>query len=262
MGILSAGRFIRYFLFAGHGQGHGIHSPFVFDLVYRVFRNKIEPDIVFTIEKIRKRLISDHRLITVNDLGAGSKRMKTNLRKVSDIARYSAVPMKYGIFLSNMSGAFGDTFILEFGTSLGISTMYMAASCPGATVVTMEGCSGVCGIASANFREAGLDNIRLLNGSFDDLLHGIKREKSVPGLVFIDGNHRREAVTAYFSHVVEMSGNDTVVVIDDINSSREMSDAWNEIKNHENVTLTIDIFRMGVVFFREGMTRLNYVIRY
>jgi hypothetical protein len=170
MDLFSLRRLIKYYVFSRHRLGHGIHSPFVFDLVSRVFRNKIESDIVFSIEKIRKRLIADRRWIIVNDLGAGSKKMKSSLRKVSDITRYSAVPKKYGIFLSNLSKAFGDSLILEFGTSHGISTMYLAASCPGATVITLEGCKALYEIAKENFKEAGLSNIKLLCGSFDDLL--------------------------------------------------------------------------------------------
>ena len=262
MDIFNIRQFIKYVIFSRHRRGHGIHSPFVFNLVSRVFRNKIEPDIVFSIEKMRKKLISDPRLINVNDLGAGSERMKTNQRKVSDITRYSAIPRKYGIFLANMSKEFGNPYVLEFGTSLGISTMYLAALCPGSIVISLDGCKETSEIASMNFKEAGITNIRLRKGSFDDLLPGIRNEKICPGLVFIDGDHRKEAVVRYFNQVADMSDNSTVVIIDDINLSHEMSEAWSEIKNHRDVTLSVDIFRMGVVFFREGLNHFNYVVRY
>ncbi len=262
MDIFSIRRFIKYFVFSRHRLGYGIHSPFVFDLVSNVFRNKIEPDIVCSIEKIRKKLIADPGLININDLGAGSKKMKTNQRKVSDIARYSAVPRKYGILLSNMSRVFGSPLILEFGTSLGISTMYLAASCPKTTVITMEGCQETSEIATRNFEEARLTNIRLLNGSFEELVPSVKSENTCPGLVFIDGNHRKEPVIRYFSQVADMSDNNTVVIIDDINSSQDMAEAWSEIKNHKDVTLSVDIFRMGIAFFRKGLNRSGYVIRY
>ena len=164
MGMFSALRYLNYFIFSRHRNGHGIHSPFVFNLVSNILRNKTRPDIVCSIEKIRNRLLEDPRSINVTDLGAGSKKMKTSLRKVSDITRYSAIPRKYGILLSNMAEAFGKPFILEFGTSLGISTMYMAASCPDAEVITIEGCSATAEIASDNFKESGLKNIRILTG--------------------------------------------------------------------------------------------------
>ena len=262
MGIFSTVRFVRYFLFSRHRNGHGIHSPFAFDLVSGIFRNKTEPGVVLSIEKIRKRLLADPRLITVNDLGAGSEKMKTSLRRVSEITRYSAVPKKYGLLLSNLSKAFGKPLVLELGTSVGIGTMYMAASCGSSTVVTIEGCRETSDIAAANFREAPYTNIRLLNGSFESILPQLVTEKITPGLVFIDGNHRKEPLLRYFNQVADMSDNNSVVIIDDINYSREMADAWAEIRNHKNVTLSVDIFRMGIVFFRKERNHFNYVVRY
>jgi len=262
MGMFTAFRFLKYAIFSRHRYGYGIHGPFVFNLVSVIFRNKTGHDIVCSIEKIRKRLLADSRSITVNDLGAGSKKMKSSLRKVSDICRYSAVPVKYGILLSNMANAFGKPAILEFGTSLGISTMYMAASCPESTVITMEGCSATSEIALDNFKESGLTNIRVLNGPFDDLLPEIRNEKICPGLVFIDGNHSKEPVVSYFNQVADICDSKSVVIIDDINSSREMAEAWHEIKNHKNVTLSVDIFRMGILFFRKGVSHSEYVVRY
>lgn len=249
-------------MFSGHMKGHGIHSPFAFNIVSRVFRNKIEPGIVLNIESIRKKLLGDRRFIPVKDLGAGSKKKKANLRKVSEITRYSAVPRKYGILLSNMSKVFGSPMVLEFGTSFGISTMYMAASCVGSKVITMEGCEAASEIASASFTEGGFSNIFLLNGAFDDLLPEIIEGKNCPGLVFIDGNHRKEAVIKYFNQVADIAGPDSVIIIDDINYSGEMAAAWSEIKEHPDVTMSVDIFRMGMVFFKKGLNNVNYVVRY
>lgn len=262
MEICPALKYIEYKLFSRHKKGFGIHSPFVFNLVSETFRNKIEPDIVFNIESIRRKMILDPRIIEVDDLGTGSKRMKTRYRKVSDIARYSAVTKKYGIFLSNMARSFAGPMVLELGTSLGISTMYMAASCPDTTVYTIEGCPETAKIATGNFMEAGFSNIELLPGSFDEQLTGIAKKKVPPGLVYIDGNHRKGPVVDYFSTIANITGQDSVVIIDDIHNSAEMAEAWGEIKNHAKVALTIDIHRMGIVFFRKGLSHLHYVIRY
>ena len=255
-------KYLKYILLSRHRNGYGIHSPFAFDLVSRVFRNKINPDIVFSIEKVRRRMISDRRSINVKDLGSGSRKINTSLRQVSDIAKYSPVPKKYGVLLSNMAAEFGEPLIVEFGTSLGISTMYLAVSCTNAIVNTVEGCVATAEIAKENFKEAGIKNIEVLTGSFDEVLPVIINSNIKPGLVFIDGNHRKEPVISYFTQIAEISDNKTVIIIDDIYYSREMEEAWNEIKQFEKVTLTVDIFRMGIVFFREGMSHNNYIIRY
>jgi len=255
-------KYLRYLLFSRHRKGHGIHSPFVFDLVSRVFRNKTDHNVVLMIENIRNKNISGGRIISVNDPGAGSSRMKGNLRKVSDIVRYSAVPEKYGILLWRMAKEFGRHCIVELGTSAGISTMYLASGSGNSTVYTIEGCPATAEIAEANFKMAGIKNIKLLTGSFDDKLPELVEKQIRPGLVFIDGNHRKEPAVRYFGQIADISDRETVIIIDDIHSSGEMEEAWSVIKNHEKVSLTVDIFRMGFVFFREGINRFNYVIRY
>jgi predicted O-methyltransferase YrrM len=255
-------KFLKYRLFSRHRNGHGIHSPFVFNIISGVFRNKIEPSVVLTIESIRKKNLADTRKIDVLDLGAGSKRLKNKSRRVSDIARYSSVPDKYGVLLARMAAEFGKPAVIEFGTSLGISTLYMASGCPQTIVYTMEGCKETACIAEENFSIAGEENIRLMQGAFDDLLPEIGRIGEKPGLVFIDGNHREGPLMKYFIAMADISDEKTVIIVDDIHSSAEMENAWKRIKKYNNVSFTIDIFRMGMVFFRKGMNHIDYVIRY
>lgn len=254
--------FLDYLLFSRHRNGHGIHSPFIFDLISRVFRNKTANDIVLKIEKIRKRCLSSERIIRVTDLGAGSLKMKGDLRKVSDIAAYSAVPKKYGVLLSALAAEFGKPTVIELGTSLGISTMYIASGCPDSVVYTIEACPETSAIARENFNAAGFKNICFMNGSFDEAIPELKKQSVSPGLVFIDGDHRREPVLRYFDQIVEISNSSTVIVLDDIHQSREMEDAWNEVKLHKSVSATVDLYRIGLIFFRRGMSRSDYVIRY
>lgn len=249
-------------MFSRHRKGHGIHSPFVFDLVSRVMRNKTDRDIVLKIESIRKKNLSDDRVISIQDLGAGSIKMKDNLRRVSDIIKYSAVPAKYGRLLFNMASEFGKSGIVELGTSLGISTLYLAAACPDSMVYTVEGCSATAEIATENFKGYGPGNITLIQESFDTAITDLITKHVKPGLVFIDGHHRKESTLRYFELMAGHCDKGTVIMIDDIHSSGEMEEAWSLIKKNKEVTVTIDIFRMGLVFFREGMSSFDYVIRY
>jgi predicted O-methyltransferase YrrM len=255
-------KYLEYKIFSSHSRGHGIHSPFVFNLVTKVFRNKTDAGVVFTIEQIRRNMISDKRLISVTDFGSGSVKMRSNLRKVSDIARDSSVPRKYGTLLNRLSCTFGRSHIIELGTSLGISTLYLASGSEETVVHTIEGCPETSRIAEENFKNAGAGNIKAYCGSFDVVLPEIEKENFTPGLVFIDGDHTKEAVLRYFVKVAEMSDNKTVIVFDDIYDSKGMSEAWDEIKKNKKVSVTVDIFRMGLVFFREGLSRSDYIIRY
>jgi len=262
MSLHTLSKYLKYILFSSHKRGHGIHSPFIFNLVNKVFRNKIDTEVVNNIERIRQRMISDRRKISVSDYGSGSEKTKSNLRKVSDIAKNSAVPPKYGILLNRLSGEFGECDIIELGSSFGISTMYLASASPQAMVHTIEGCPEISALAKSNFERSGLKNIRLYTGRFKEMLPEIENQKVNPGLIFIDGDHRKEPVLDNFYKLAGMSDNKCVIILDDIHSSVQMTEAWEEIKKFERVTATVDIFRMGLVFFREGMSRTDYIIRY
>jgi predicted O-methyltransferase YrrM len=251
------------FLAASRGlKGHGIHSPFVYDLVTRVMADKNTPAGAGTIEMIRRDLKRDRRVIEPADLKRENRSSGERQRRVSEIARVSPVPEKYGLLLHNLAAEFGGDLILEFGTSLGISTMYMSLAAPDVPLFTMEGSDQAADVAEENFRNAGMGNIRVFRGLFRETLPLIIDMGVVPGMVFIDGDHRKEALLSYFDAVAGIAGNDTLVVVDDINYSGEMADAWKEIMRHEKVTLAIDLYRMGLVFFRKGMAGSRYVIRY
>jgi predicted O-methyltransferase YrrM len=262
MKLFTIFKYIEYCLYSQHKTGHGVHSPFVFNLITKVFRNKTDKSIVFTVESLREKLLSDKRKIVIDDYGSGSKNMKSNFRRVSDITRYSSVPEKYGILLANMAGEFGSPSVIELGTSLGISTMYMALGSPQSQVFTIEGSMELSGIAKSNFVDSEVHNITSITGTFENKLPELLLEVKKPGMVFIDGNHRKDPLINYFYQIAEISGESTIIVIDDINNSKEMAEAWTAVKKHEKVSLTVDIFRMGIVFFRKGMTRQDLIIRY
>jgi predicted O-methyltransferase YrrM len=255
-------RFLRYALFSSHRKGHGIHSPFVYNLVTELFRNKIDDEIVCKIENIRKRMLREQREIETIDYGAGGFARGGMKRKISDIARRSLVPRKYGILLASLSSVYGNGGIAELGTSLGISSMYLASGSGGAKVYTVEGCPATASVAAENIKAAGFTNIELITGTFDEVLPSLINESTHPGLIFIDGDHRGESLRRYFGYIAGFSAPDMVIVIDDIHYSEETGKAWESIKSDPRVTLTVDIFRMGMVFFRGGMTRSDYIIRY
>jgi predicted O-methyltransferase YrrM len=262
LNFYTAVNWLYYKLFSTHRKGHGIHSPFLFNLITNVFRNKTGNDVVLNIERIRRGVLSDSRIIKVTDYGSGGTGSKGDQRKVSDIARNSAVPVKYGKLLAKLSNAYAGGCVIELGTSLGISTMYLAAGAPDAIIHTIEGCSETSAIAIENISRSGYKNIILHTGTFSEQVEKLKKERVVPGLVFIDGDHRRDRVIENFNLLGTMADEKTVFIFDDIHSSAEMGEAWDIIKKDRRVTLSVDIFRMGIVFFMKGLTPSEFIIRY
>lgn len=257
-----AGRSIKYFMLSKHKNGHGIHSPFVYSLIKDVFKNKTSLALVSMVEKTRKKYRKDRRIITVNDYGAGSLKLLNRERRISDIAKYASVRRHYGALLSRLASINDGKTIIEMGTSLGIGTMYLALGAPSSKVITIEGCKNILSIAGTNFCSNKLGNIEPVTGNFDEVLDEILKTSGEIGLVYIDGNHRSEALLRYMDLFYGYVNEDTIIVVDDIHYSRDMEQGWNILKKSDSVILSVDILQMGLLFFRKGTRKQDFVIRY
>lgn len=261
--IQLAVKYIQYYLFAENGKGHGIHSPFVYDLITKVLNDDREFYSFQPIEERRKILMNDKTTITIQDFGAGSRIEKSSVRSVAAIASTSLKPKKYGQLLFRLVDYFSPKTILELGTSLGITSAYLATANSNAKLITMEGSTAIAAIAAANFEQLGIKSALIITGNFDDSLVKTLENIELINFAFLDGNHRYEPTIRYFEQVFQKSDENTVIILDDIHWSKEMENAWEEIKKHHAVTLTVDLFYVGLVFFRkEQKEKQHFVIRY
>lgn len=249
--LIAASKYFKYYIHAANSKGHGMHSPFVYEFITQVMNDFSSYPDYDKIETLRKKLLKDPAIITVEDLGAGSSKTRSSVRKVASIARNAAKPAKYGQLMYRMIRHYGAKNILEMGSSLGLTTSYLAAADPGGRVITMEGAASVAALARAHFAALKLDNIRLVEGNFDDTLPAVLETMPQIDFAFIDGNHRQEPTERYFYDLLPHIHNDTLLIFDDIHWSREMEAAWKNIVAHEAVTCDIDLFYIGIVSFRK-----------
>ena len=243
-----AKKYFKYWLQASNGKGHGIHSPFVFEFIKYVLNDKKQYECYEKIEPVRKKMLNDNDTIAVEDFGAGSAVIKTNTRVISKVAASSLKPKKYAQLLYRIVKYYQPHNIVELGTSFGISSSYLASGNSASTVYTLEGASSIAAIAKQNFESLDLKNIKLLQGSFDKTLPQLFLSIQKIDLAFIDGNHRKEPTLEYFSKLVSHSTSSTILILDDIHWSIGMEEAWATIQQHPSITLTIDLFFMGLVF--------------
>jgi predicted O-methyltransferase YrrM len=255
-------RALKYYLFSRHKNGHGIHSPHIFNLFSDISANKPDPGVVKSINIARHHYLNSNISIEVNDYGAGSLKIDGKQRRLSDIVRYSSTRGKYINLLSNLASRSNGKPIIELGTSLGIGTIAMAMAAPESKIATIEGCENIAKQAVEGFKRMNVTNIESIVGEIDNVLEPILRANKAPGLVFIDANHKEEALIRYFDMVTNYIDNETVIVIDDIHLSSSMERGWRRVVKSERVSVTVDLFQMGIVFFRGELTRENFVIRY
>lgn len=248
--------FLSYWLNAV--DEHSLHSPFFFDLYTKVIKPRPVAGSYAGIEALRKQLLHDHRVISVQDLGAGAGRQTT--RRISAIARTSLSRRRYSVIYAGLAKSVGARTIIELGTSFGINTLYLAES-PEAAVTTFEGAPAIADIASLTFEFAEKQNIELITGPIDRTLPDFLQLVRKVDFALVDANHRYEPTVRYCEWLLKKVHTQSVVVIDDIHYSREMQAAWETLKHHRLVYASADLHQCGVLFFDPSLNKQHVILQ-
>ncbi|MEK6781540.1 MAG: class I SAM-dependent methyltransferase [Bacteroidota bacterium] len=237
---------------------HSIHSPFFYDFYTKVIQNKEGPDRFSEIEKLRSNLLINTSEIAVADLGAGSQKLSGSKRKLMDIANTNLTPFKYARLYHNIIRYLKATNIVELGTSLGITSLYLAMN-EDSQVTTFEGSHSLADVALTNFEYFDKNNIELIEGNINSTLPEFVQNPAKINFVLMDANHQYAPTLLYFNLMMRRLNEKSIVVLDDIHWSEEMERAWNELRASQLVYGSIDLFRCGILFFDPDLNRQHYV---
>lgn len=200
----------------------------------------------------RLNMLADGTELNVTDFGTG----KSGMRKVKQIARKSSTEPRYGGVIQKIIDSFGIETVLELGTSVGVGTMFLARTNAKTDVTTVEGCPETCKFAKSEFGKRKIANVNFINDDFDHLFDSQALNGQKFDLFIMDGNHTCEATLRYFNHIVNNHcGQKSIIVIDDINWSRDMYRAWKEISAKMQDSLRLNLFRMGIIFCGYGFPK-------
>lgn len=259
-----------YIKFLFHSKNeHGVHSPFVFDLVTKCFYNNTKYPEYYNLKSYRKSLLENKNTIEVTDFGAGSRVFKSNTREISKIAQTAGITPKNAELLFRIVRYFQPKSILEIGTSLGLATSALSLGNKNAQIITLEGCPNTIATAKKMFQVSSFkfpnNNVEFVNTEFNLYFENFKPETlnlkpQIFDLVYFDGNHSKKATLDYFEALLPTICNDSIWIFDDIHWSAEMEEAWEIIKNHPKVSVTIDTFQWGIVFFRAEQKKEHFII--
>ena len=252
--------YLKYLILAKNR--HGIHSPFVYNFIDSHLYKPVDPLIVSEIEGVRKALLKDNSEIDFIDLGAGSKKGKVDKPRVKDIAKNSLKPTKYAKLIANLGQYINAKSVIELGTSFGTTTLYLSRTLKNAKIHSIEGCDSIARVAKSNFDQLGVKNINLIIGNFNTEFPKLLDKLDFVDLIYIDGNHTYEATLSYFNLAIKKIDSKGIIVFDDIFWSKGMKQAWLEIKNHPDVTISFDFFYIGVISIDSRFSKESFRIRY
>ena len=238
---------------------HSLHAPYIYELYTTIIKIEDSSHDFYEIEKVRNNFKESDSIIEVEDFGAGSVRLSGNIRKVSDIANYGITRKKFSRLLVRLIEFLDARNIVELGTSLGINTLYLSSP-QNVMVNTFEGSKQLCNIAHEVFKGMKRDNVNVIEGNINSTLLEFTMASQSIDLAYIDANHKYNPTIEYFELLLNKSHKKTCIVIDDIHLSKEMSSAWKYIQNHHEVTLSLDLFYVGIIFVDPEMMKQHYVL--
>lgn len=254
--------YLRYNLVAR--SAHGVHSPFVYKFVTELLQSKNEGYYPFKeLADLRTELSKNESVIEITDFGAGSRIFTDNKRKISDLVKHGISKQKFSELYFKLVNFTDSHFVVELGTSIGLNTLYLAKANSKAVVYTLEGCPQLANFAKGLFEKHAAKNIFLINDTFEKAFPKLLNEIPKIDLLYIDGNHNYRSTLDYFNIALQKKHHHSVFVFDDINWNADMKKAWKEIMEHPEVTLSLDLFSVGIIFFRkEQKQKEHFVLKY
>lgn len=246
------------FLLSSTNQ-HGVHSPFVYNFVTKCLYEKTKFSDYQKLNEYRTNLLNSDTELQVVDLGEGSKKLENKQRQVGQMVKTSSSSKKNTMLLYRIAKYFNFNHTLELGTSLGMGTYALSLANPSSKITTIEGCPNTSAFAKSKLENEALKNIEFIIGNFSDTIPELKEDRY--DFIFFDGHHNKTATIQYFEALLPKVHNDTVFIFDDIYWSKGMTEAWEYIKQHNSVTVTLDCFYLGLVFFRKEQVKEHFKIR-
>lgn len=228
---------------------NAFHSPYLFSLFQYACDEKVTFSLFKQIELYRNTFLSSAKQVTRTDKGAGSKRTTSNQLPLQKIARSSLSNPFQCRFMSRLVQYSRARTVVELGTSLGISTAYLAAGMSEGNVYSVEGDPILSNHAQQMLKELNLPHIHLINDTFENFITSLPDEISGIDILFIDGDHRKDRLLKYYNGLLPKLHAGSIVIVDDIHWSPDMEEGWKEISAQKEISQSVDCFYFGLLFF-------------
>lgn len=240
--------FLRFSFLAGNK--YSIHSPFLYQFYTYLQENK---NIVASeVKKIRK-LIKKHYCFYV--AVTKNSNLASTIKKIS-------INKKEAILLSLITKKVNPCLILELGTGFGTSAVFLAKFAPLAKIITVDIDDSRINFAKSLFNYMAINNVHIKNCLFEDYLNEIHNSNFLFDLIFIDGDHRGCQLIKYVDLMLKLVHENLVVVIHDIYWSNDMTKAWEKLIQLPQVTLSVDFFNFGLLFFNSKIFKQHHRLKF
>lgn len=238
-------------------KGFGVHSPFVFSLITKVIEEKCQYYRFFDIEVMRKKLLFNNTNVIYHDK---QNQGKLKSRSVSQIVRREAIKPKHGKLLFRLANYFKSESILQIGSGAGLSTLYLTSYSHNLKCIVLENMAELADIARMATDGEAINKIDIRVGEYRKTLPKAIEEMGNLDLVFFNTQYEQQDNQWLFYECMKHADNETIFVFNGIKDNRKMRELWGEIKSSPNVTVTLDLYSIGIVLFNKKLYKRDYKV--
>ena len=185
---------------------------------------------------------------------------KRKTRSISEIVKRESIRPKHGALLFRLTNYFKSKNILQIGTTMGLSTLYLTSYATGLKCIALENVPEFATIARQAFAKEGRNPVDLRIGNYKDLLPQALNDINSLDFVFFNTLYEQHNNLWLFNECMKYAHNDTVFVFEGIKASRKMRELWEEICACPEVTVTLDLYSLGIVLFNKKLHKRDYIV--
>lgn len=241
-----------------HINEYHIHSPFVFHFYTQIIKDKTRYQVYKDVANLKNKLKKDPRKIKITDYGSGQYK---TYRSISDILTKSSQWDKFAHLLYRMMRHYQYEEFIELGCSFGLTSIYLALGNPKGHGYTVDACEASLKIAIENMQLTHVDNVKIIHAEFESVFDNLLDNMKNNTLIYIDGNHHYQPTLKYFKMILKYKHKLPVVVFDDIYHSKEMEKAWHEIIANPFVSISFNLYKLGIIYFNDSFSKQDFILK-
>jgi len=219
-------------------KGHGVHSPFVYNLITKVIEEKL-PYCAF--EKIKK-IIPEPTSKKIGIKTFSTKRVKTH---------------KFGSLLFRLINFFKCNVVIQIGSPEITTSLYMASARSECKCIVLDEDKVICSKIKELSGDTELDNLEIKCGNYPEQLNKIFSQEKKVDLVFIN-IPKHDNCRDIFSKCISNAEENCIFVINGIRKNQNMRRLWKEIIQNPQITITIDLYTSGIFFLKKNIYKQHY----
>ena len=219
--------------------GHGVHSPFVFDLITTVIEEKRFYYCYERLKLVRESLLENRDRVVFNNRGY----------TVNEFLKRFCFSEREDMLLFRLANRFQPRTIYIHGCDLGLAPLYLTSWSEGAVCTVIESEPSLAAIAQKTIVEHPSASI-----DFHTSFNPENTENRIFDFIVLGKTFSIDAFESFLPYINDNS----IIVISDIHSSEKNRKIWKRICVAPKVTVTIDLYSLGIVFFNPKLHRKTY----